>query len=92
MITTEFSSQELRHRRVFETAQDGVLIVDPVTRKIIDVNPYLVRITGYPFEAFIGRELFEIGLLKDEAASKIAFEQLQSTGYIRYDDLPLEGV
>jgi hypothetical protein len=91
MISAEISQSELRYRRVFEAAQDGVLIVDPVTRKIIDVNPFLIKITGYPFEDFIGRELYEIGLLKDEAASQAAFEQLQSTGYMRYDDLPLEG-
>lgn len=91
MISAEISHSELRYRRVFEAAQDGVLIIDPVTRKIIDVNPYLVRITGYPFEDFIGRELFEIGLLRDEAASQAAFEQLQSVGYIRYEDMPLEG-
>lgn len=91
MITAEFSHSELRYRRLFEAAKDGILIVDPETRKIIDVNPFLVELTGYAYEDFIDRELFEIGLLKDEAASQAAFRELQATGYIRYDDLPLEG-
>jgi PAS domain S-box-containing protein len=90
MITEAVTSSELRYRRLFEAAQDGILIVDPETRQIIDVNPFLIRFLGYPREEFVGKELFEIGLLKDEAASQAAFHALQTTGYIRYEDLPLQ--
>ncbi len=88
MNTTLFES-ELRYRRLFETAQDGILILDPATRKIIDVNPFLIGFLGYSFEEFFGKELFEIGLLKDEAASQAAFLELKATHSIRYEDLPL---
>jgi len=90
MITTELSASELRYRRLFEAARDGILIVDPETRKIVDVNPFLVKFLGYTEEEFLGKELFEIGLLKDEAANQAAFRELQETGYIRYEDLPLQ--
>jgi len=83
-------ASEMRYRRLFETAHDGILIIDPATRQIIDVNPFLVKFLGYVYEDFIGKELFEIGLLKDEAASQAAFRELQTTGYIRYEDLPLQ--
>src|SRR4051794_11066704 len=81
---------ELRYRRLFEMSHDGILIVDPKTRQIVDVNPFLVNFLGYDREEFIGKELFEIGLLKDEAASQAAFRELQSSGHIRYENLPLE--
>lgn len=92
MIATALalSASELRYRRLFEAARDGILVVDPTTRKIIEVNPYLVEFLGYAHDDFIGKELFEIGLLKDGAASQAAFRALQTTGYIRYEDLPLQ--
>ena len=81
---------ELRYRRLFEAAQDGVLVINPATRKIVDANPFMVELLGYPHQELIGKELFEIGLLKDEVASQAAFKELHRTGFIRYEDLPLE--
>jgi PAS domain S-box-containing protein len=89
-VTATLSASELRYRRLFETTHDGILILDPATRKIIDANPFIAKLLGYDQEEFIGKELFEIGLLKDEAASQAAFRELQTIGYIRYEDLPLK--
>ena len=83
-------ASELRYRRLFEVAHDGILIVDPGTRKVIDANPFIVEFLGYPYDDLIGKELFEIGLLKDEASSQAAFEALQLKGYIRQECLPLQ--
>lgn len=83
-------TSEIRYRRLFETARDGILIVDAVTRKITDVNPFLVELLGYSRDEFLGKELWEIGLLRDAEANHDAFRELQREGYIRYEDLPLE--
>jgi len=80
---------ELRYRRLFETAQDGILILDADTGKIIDVNPFLLDLLDYPFESMIGLRLWEIGQFKDIAANQAAFEALQTNEYIRYENLPL---
>ena len=80
---------ELRYRRLFETAQDGILILDAESGKIIDVNPFLLDLLDYPFESVIGLQLWEIGLFEDIAANQAAFEKLQTEEYIRYDNLPL---
>ena len=69
---------ELRYRRLFETAQDGILILDANTGKIIDVNPFLLDLLDYPFESMIGLQLWEIGLFEDIAANQAAFEKLQT--------------
>src|SRR5678816_2903287 len=80
---------ELRYRRLFETAQDGILILDADSGKIIDVNPFLLDLLDYPFESIIGLQLWEIGLFEDIAANQAAFEKLQTEEYIRYENHPL---
>ena len=81
---------EIRYRRLFEAAQDGVLLVDPVTRKITDANPFMTTLLGYSHGQLVGKELFEIGLLKDEAASQEMVRKLKDVHQVRYEDLPLE--
>ena len=84
------TTSEIRYRRLFEAARDGILLLDPDTRKITDANPFMVDLLGYARDEFVGKELWEIGLLRDEQASREAFQVLQETGSIRYEDLPLE--
>jgi two-component system CheB/CheR fusion protein len=81
---------EIRYRRLFEAAHDGILILDAVTAKVLDVNPFMRALLGYPREHFLGKELWEIGVFKDAQASKEAMTALQRIGHIRYEDLPLE--
>ena len=83
-------ASEIRFRRLFETAHDGILLVDPATRKITAANPYIVSLLDTPAADLIGKELFEIGLLKDREESKKAFQRLLHAGQIRYEHLPLE--
>jgi PAS domain S-box-containing protein len=80
---------ELRYRRLFETAQDGILILDADTGKIIDANPFFLDLVDYSFESLIGLELWEIGQFKDIVANQRAFQLLQESEYIRYENLPL---
>ncbi len=81
---------ELRYRRLFEAAQDGILILDAKTGMIEDVNPFLVKMLAYSREEFIEKKLWEVGAFKDIEASQNAFEALQENEYIRYEDLPLK--
>ena len=81
---------ELRFRRLFEAAQDGILILDARSGVITDANPFLLGLLGYAHGDLIGKRLWEIGLLGDAAASRAEFRGLQEKGYARYDGLPLE--
>jgi PAS domain S-box-containing protein len=79
-----------RYRRLFETAQDGILILDGNTGKITDVNPFLTNILGYSHDEIVGKRLWALGVFKDIRENRIAFQELQEKGYIRYEDLPLQ--
>jgi len=83
-------ASEMRYRRLFETAQDGILILNAETGQIDDVNPFLTDMLGYSREQLLGNKLWEIGPFKDIKASKAEFRELQREDYVRYDDLPLE--
>jgi len=87
---TALEASESRYRRLFETAKDGILILDGDTGRIIDANPFLQDMLGYPESELIGKALWEIGPVMHITASQDAMRQLQKTDYIRYDDLPLE--
>jgi PAS domain S-box-containing protein len=86
----DLQTSEIHYRRLFESAHDGILILDAITRKITDVNPFMMNLLGYEREEFLNKELWEIGLLNDEEASIAAFRKLQEKDHIRYDDLPLK--
>jgi PAS domain S-box-containing protein len=89
-IQRALRTSETRYRRLFETAQDGILILDAKTAQIHDVNPFLTELLGYSREECLGKKLWEIGAFKDSGASKSGFLELKDTGYIRYENLPLE--
>ncbi len=89
-IVQTLKDSELRYRRLFEAAQDGILILNAETGMIEDVNPYLINMLGYSREEFVEKKLWEVGAFKDVEASQEAFLALQNEKYIRYEDLPLK--
>ena len=84
------TASEIRYRRLFESAKDGILILDFETEKIIDANPFMVDITGFSLEEILGKKLWEIGLVKNKEQSESAFTELKANGYIRFEDMPVQ--
>jgi len=80
---------EARYRRLFEAAQDGILILDVTTGVITDANPFLAKLLGFSHAELLGKTLWDIGLPGDAEASKSAFQELRSKHYVRYENLPL---
>jgi PAS domain S-box-containing protein len=81
---------EVRYRRLFQMAKDGILILDAGTGKAIDANPFMTALLGYSHDEFLGKELWEIGLFRDINESRAVYRELQEKGYVRYENLPLE--
>ncbi|OGA15570.1 MAG: hypothetical protein A3H32_07340 [Betaproteobacteria bacterium RIFCSPLOWO2_02_FULL_63_19] len=83
-------ASESRYRRLFETARDGIPLLNADTAQIEDVNPYMIEMLGYSHAEFLGKKLWEVGPFADRGESKEMFAELQSKGYVRYEDLPLK--
>src|SRR5664279_3114022 len=86
----DLRASEIRYRRLFESAKDGILILDAETGQVVDANPFLISLLGYSHADLLGKNLWDLGPFKDVAVSKDAFRELQEKDYVRYDDLPLE--
>jgi PAS domain S-box-containing protein len=83
-------ASEVRYRRLFESARDGILILDAETGIIVDVNPYLVELLGFTRAEVVDKRLWELGTFHDSRVSEAKFRELQEVGYVRYDDMALE--
>ncbi len=83
-------ASELRYRRLFEAAQDGILILDAGTGRVTDVNPFLTALLGFSHGEMVGKTVGELSPFKDLASNRDMLERLQQEGYMRYENLPLE--
>ncbi len=83
-------ASELRYRRLFESARDGILILDAETGKIADVNPFLTELLGYTRAEIRDKHVWDLGFLKDIVANQDNFRELSQEEYIRYSDKALE--
>ena len=82
---------EARYRQLFEAARHGILILDAQAETVVDVNPFLLELTGYSRRDLLGLHLREIGPFKGRAESRAAFADLQAREYLRYEDLTMLG-
>ena len=84
-----YASEE-RYRRLFESAKDGILILDAETGMVVDANPFIMELLGYTLEDCLGKHIWDLRSLENVAASKEKFLELQQQDYVRYEDIPLE--
>ncbi len=90
MTLTPVSSQsfEIRYRRLFETARDGIAILNAQTGRIDDANPFLFKLLGYSHQEMIKKDFWDIFPLQKIPMAR--FKELQVKKYTRFEDLPLE--
>lgn len=56
---------ELKYRRLFETACDGILIIDTATELVIDANNAVATLTGLPLDVFFEVKVGNIPVLRN---------------------------
>jgi PAS domain S-box-containing protein len=81
---------ESRYRRLFESAREGILILEAESGRIVDLNPYLLELLGYPRDYFLNKVLWEVPLFQGVALSQASFADLRKNGRVGCEDLPME--
>jgi len=83
-------TSERNYRRLFEAAKDGILILDVVTGRIAEANPFIANLLGISQEKMRGKTVGELSPFKDLESNQLMLGKLQRQGFVRYEDLPLE--
>jgi PAS domain-containing protein len=88
-LRTEQGEQATRvsnfnYRRLFEAAQEGILILETDTGRISDVNPFLIEMIGFNYGELVGKLIWELGPFKDIVSNKTKFDYLQQQGYVLF--------
>ncbi len=78
---------EERYRKLFESAKDGILILNYSNGEVVDVNPFLLEMLGFSHGKLIGKELWEIGFFKDIGISRDTFMKMKNKEYVRFKDM-----
>ncbi|HEX4086677.1 MAG TPA: ATP-binding protein [Chthoniobacteraceae bacterium] len=81
---------ELRYRRLFEAATDGILILDVETGRINDVNPFLFNLLGFTHAEMIYKTIGDLGPFRNVEPIEGMLERIKLQGIVSYDDLSLE--
>jgi PAS domain S-box-containing protein len=88
-VGKELQIFEDHYRGLFETTQDGILLLNGRTGRITNINPFLANMLGYSRDELLGKKLWEIGAFQDTEAIESVFSELQKTGYVYREDLLL---
>ena len=78
---------DIRYRRLFESAKDGILVLDGDTAEITDVNPHMIEMLGYNYDELLGKKIYEVSPFKETEKTQTLIGELQTEGYIRYENL-----
>lgn len=88
-VTERREIAELRFQRLFETAKDGIVVIDAETRTIQDVNPFFLRLTGMGREESVGKSVAEVGTRLGIPEIGDGVEATRDSEIVRYENLQL---
>jgi len=83
-------NSELRYRRLFESAQDGLLILNAETGRISEVNSSLLDTLGYSRAELVEKKLGEVDAFEDFEARRDSFPELEKKASVHYKNLKLK--
>ena len=88
-ITESKQAAEARYRRLFESARDGILLINADAGEIVDLNPFIEQFLGYKREELTGSKIWDSAPFGAVPQMRSAVEQIRDRGMLRFDDLTL---
>ena len=79
-------ASEERFRRAFETAHDGMLLVEKTGGLIVNSNQSAEDSLGYSKQAFQKKKLWELGILENERQFRQTALKLEEQGMVGLPD------
>ncbi len=86
----EIRASELNYRRLFETAQEGILILEAESGRVTDANPFLIKLLGLSSNEIIGHAFEKLRPFQNTDSIQELRNLLEKDGYVRFENLPLE--
>ena len=83
-------ASETQYRRLFESAKDGIIILDYETGMIQDVNPFLIELLGYTKEQFVDKAIWDMGAFEHLIANRDRYSELRNRAHFVSQDRPLQ--
>jgi PAS domain S-box-containing protein len=84
------TESEERYRRLFETASDGIVLLEKREGKITNANSATEKMLGYNNKESIGHKLQDIGIELGMDDFQTTMHTLNKNGIINYDDVPVK--
>ncbi|MDT8318104.1 MAG: PAS domain S-box protein [bacterium] len=81
---------EFRYRRLFETASDGIVLLEKKEGHVAHANPAIEKMLGYSEAECLGKKLDAIGISIDKRAFSAIMQDLDREGILNYEDVPLK--
>ena len=82
------AGSEERYRRIFETASDGIVLLEKGQGHILQANPATETMLGYSEAEYLGKSLRDMGVSLDTSDFTGIMESLDRQGILNYEDVP----
>ncbi len=84
------ADSERRFRRLFETASDGIVLLEKDEGRIIQGNPAIEEMLGYFETDYMGKKLSDIGVPLDMSDVPAIMASLKKNGILNYKDVSVK--
>jgi diguanylate cyclase (GGDEF)-like protein/PAS domain S-box-containing protein len=86
---SSLKKSEMGYRRLFETAHDGILLIDAQSQRIIDANPAIMAMLQCDAADLLSKRLGELGAFACNRACQACVADIARLQHCKYDDWTL---